>query len=75
MVWILVSEEDNQLTCGICPYMYYDERTEWYKCKLTKRSVNACVWDDERYDKCPIQATNSLPLPEPPKMRGGQDDV
>ena len=48
--------------------MYYDERTEWYKCKRDKHTVHTCVWDDKRSDKCTIQATNSLPIPEPSKI-------
>ena len=74
MVWILVSEKANQLTCGICPYMYYDERTEWYTCKRLKRPVNACVWDKKRHDKCPIQATDTTPIlaADVDKVRHGQ---
>ena len=63
MVWILVSEKDNQLTCRICPYVYYDVRTEYYTCKRTLRPVEACVWDKKRHDKCPIQATDTTPIP------------
>ena len=63
MIWILVSKQANQLTCGICPYVYYDERTEWYKCKLDKHTVHTCVWDDKRSDKCTIQVVTSPPAP------------
>ena len=63
MVWILISEEANQLTCNICPYVYYDERTEWYKCERTKRPVHTCVYDNKRSDECPIQATDTPLVP------------